>query len=113
MKVEALNPAPTTRRAFRLSEEKHVPERGGCYVLSTFAGDILYVGLSVNLRARMNQHLDNPEKCNETPLGRAVWFYWLECDHLEKVERTWLNAHELAEAALPILNGVHSPVSGV
>lgn len=80
-------------------------------MLSSFDRTVIYIGLSKNIRRRMNEHLDNPEKTGETPLGRAIFFYWLEDAELNKIERTWLNIHIQHEGALPILNSIYSPVS--
>ncbi|WP_420507426.1 GIY-YIG nuclease family protein [Nitratireductor aquimarinus] len=91
---------------------RFVSEKSGCYVLATFQEDILYVGLTKNLRRRFGQHLDSPEKVATTAEGRAIWFSWLECAELEKVERTWLNSHARAHGVWPILNKVYSPTAG-
>ena len=111
MNVDALIPKPILRDSFRRNRERFVPNSCGCYVLTTFDGTILYVGLSVGIRKRMIQHLDNPQKTLPTPIGRATWFYWYETKETYKVERTWMNMHLLAEGALPILNGAYSPTS--
>jgi hypothetical protein len=111
MNVTALTPTPDKREPFRRSRERFVPCKTGCYVLSTFEGAVLYIGLAVDLRRRMNDHLDAPEKTKSTEQGRAVWFYWLETGETNKVERTWMNIHIQHEAGLPILNRVYSPIS--
>lgn len=111
MNVEKLFPPPNSREAFRLGREAFIPVKSGCYVLTTFAGVVLYIGLAKNLRKRMRNHLDNPEKVNVTPAGRAVLFYWLECAELNKVERTWLNIHIEHTGYMPVLNKVFSPTS--
>lgn len=85
-------------------------QAAGCYVLATFSGVVLYVGLSADLRRRMGQHLDSPAKTGCTELGRAVIFHWLECDPPNRVERTWMNTHIEHEGRLPILNSVYSPI---
>src|SRR6266511_2147100 len=104
MNVEALEPTPRSKQPFRLSHQKFVPERSGCYVLSTFKDLVLYVGLAMDLRRRMGEHLDSPGKTEETALGRAIWFHWMETEDLNKVERTWMNIHIQAEGRLPELN---------
>jgi len=111
MNVSTLIPQPQRRAGFLRSRERFVSEKSGCYVLTTFEGIVLYVGLAVNIRKRMNDHLDSPLKTKETPLGRAVWFYWLECEETEKIERTWMNIHTNVEGTLPILNSLYSPVA--
>lgn len=57
----------------------------------------------------MNQHLDSQEKTCVTSLGRAVLFFWVETDDLNKLERTWMNIHIQHEGAIPELNKVYSP----
>jgi len=109
MNVEALTPAPFARRPFRRSHQKFVPNVSGCYVLTTNTEIVLYVGLAVDLRRRMGEHLDTPAKVAETPLGRAIWFHWLPTPDTNKVERTWMNTYIQAEGALPLLNRVYSP----
>lgn len=111
MNVAELLPQPTHWESFKRSRERFVPEKPGCYVLTTFSRVVLYVGLSTNLRTRMNSHLDNPVKTGETQLGRATLFFWIETADINKVERTWMNIHIQHEGTLPVLNGVYSPVS--
>ncbi|MDP3369615.1 MAG: GIY-YIG nuclease family protein [Brevundimonas sp.] len=111
MKIDALVPRPSASEPFRRDRQKFIPSAAGCYVLTTFGGDVLYVGLAVDIQRRMGQHLDTPAKRAPTPLGRAVVFHWLLCADLEKVERTWMNTHIQHEGRLPHLNGAYSPIS--
>ncbi|MEX0955029.1 MAG: GIY-YIG nuclease family protein [Rhizobiaceae bacterium] len=111
MKVCDLTPRPVAKEPFRRAQIRFVSEKAGCYVLATFEEDILYVGLASNLRRRFGQHLDTPEKVAATDNGRAVWFFWLECADLEKVERTWLNSHAIVHGVWPVLNKVYSPTA--
>ena len=111
MKLAALTPQPTKVEPFRRSRERFLPTAAGCYVLTTFEKDVLYIGLSKNLRRRINEHLDSPTKTSLTADGRAVLVHWIETVELNKVERTWLNIHLLNEGVLPILNSVYSPTS--
>lgn len=113
MKVEELFPLPKDKVLFKLSSFKSVPKETGCYVLTTFDNDILYIGLSENLNDRFKQHLDNPEKTNPTKEGKAIWFYFTTYDpkNLPKLERTWINQFVALHGRLPILNKVNSPVS--
>jgi len=80
-------------------------------VLTTFERDVLYIGLTVNLRRRLSEHLDSEAKTGLTAQGRAVLFHWVEAREINKIERTWLNIHLLNEGCLPILNSVYSPTS--
>lgn len=113
MKLEKLIPLPKDKVLFELSSFKSVPKETGCYVLTTFDNDILYIGLSDNLFDRFQQHLDNPEKTNPTKEGKAIWFYFTIYDpkNLPKLERTWINQFAAIHGRLPILNKVNSPVS--
>jgi len=112
MKIEELNPCPKDRVYFKLSSFKSVPKVEGCYVLTTFENDILYIGLSDNLFVRFQQHLDNPEKTTPTKEGKAVWFYFMLYNQikLEQLERTWLNHFSNKHGRRPILNKVDSPI---
>jgi hypothetical protein len=111
MKISYLVPLPSHHETFNRSRERFIPHAPGCYALATFSHEILYIGLTHNLRRRINEHLDNPQKTGETKFGRAVLFFWLENDEINKVERTWLNIHAVAEGAWPVLNRVYSPTS--
>lgn len=111
MNIAELVPQPAHAESFKRHRERFVPERSGCYALTTFERVVLYVGLAKNLRRRMNNHLDDDAKIGPTALGRAVLFHWIECEDIEKVERTWMNIHNQHEGRLPVLNSVYSPVS--
>lgn len=111
MNVDDLAPAPFSCEMFRRNNLRFVPDRSGCYVLSTIGRAILYIGLADNLRRRMNDHLDNPAKTAETLLGRAVMFHWIETPETQKIERTWMDAHIRFEGSLPLLNKIYSPTA--
>lgn len=112
MRVEQLIPKVSERVQFSLKHRKFVPKSSGCYVLTTFEGEVLYVGLTDNLHRRFFEHRENKEKCNPTKLGLAFWFYYLVSDEREinRIERGWLNLHISLHGSFPILNKVHSPV---
>lgn len=112
MKIEELTPQPEEKVHFTLASFKMVPKQSGCYVLTTFGGAILYVGLSDNLFNRFQQHLDNSEKTNPTKEGKAIWFYFKIYDpkNLPELERTWLNQFTCKHGIRPILNKADSPV---
>lgn len=111
MKVNSLFPKPTGREGFRKSLLGGIPNSPGCYVLSTFDGTILYVGLAVNLRRRVGQHLDTDAKMQKTSRGRAILVHWVETTELQAVERGWLNLHVAHDGNLPTLNKIASPLS--
>lgn len=111
MKLDLLVPHPASSEPFRRNRERFVPSKPGCYVLASFEREVLYIGLTVNLRRRLNEHLDSSAKTELTARGRAVLFHWAEAIEINKIERTWLNIHLLNEGCLPILNRVYSPTS--
>jgi len=111
MNILALIPSPTHREIFKRDRERFVPVTSGCYVLTTFDGIVLYIGLSNNLRKRMDEHLDNPQKTKPNERGRAIFFSWIESEDTNKIERTWMNIHIQHEGSLPVLNRIYSPTS--
>ena len=113
MNVSALVPKVTERRQFNFKFHKFVPQQAGCYVLTTFNNEVLYIGLTDNLHRRFAEHRENKDKRAVTIQGRAFWFYYLILNEREifKIERTWLNAHMDAHGTLPVLNKINSPVS--
>ncbi len=111
MNVDMLVPKPNQSEAFRRNRERFIPDAPGCYALTNFSKDVLYVGLAKNLRRRFNQHLDSDKKTAVTALGRAILFWWRETGDTHKVERTWMNIHIQHEGALPVLNSVYSPTA--
>jgi excinuclease UvrABC nuclease subunit len=111
MKTSDLTPPVDATVEFDLSKNKKIPSQTGCYIISNFEQEILYIGKAINLRSRFLQHLDSPEKTNQTPLGKPYWFsYALRNDEFEisKLERGWLNHFELQLGGLPILNKIHA-----
>lgn len=114
MNVTKLVPQPVERLQFHLRAKKYVPAQSGCYVLTTFDGFVLYVGLATSLASRFVQHCETKEKCEPTSDGRAFWFHFLEVEakELNRVERTWLNQFSAVHGRRPILNKVDSPMYG-
>ncbi len=111
MNVDRLVPRATNSETFLRKRARFIPEVSGCYALTSFSKVVLYIGLATNLRKRMSEHLDDPEKTAETKFGRAMFFYWFETLDLNLIERTWLNMHIEHEGVLPVLNSIYSPTS--
>lgn len=111
MNVSSLIPRPESCEPFRRDALNSIPAVAGCYVLTTAMGIILYVGLAVNLRNRMQQHLSSKAKTMPTSAGKAVLFWWVASDRNNALERGWLNQHKIQTGLLPILNCLDSPVS--
>lgn len=112
MKITELKPNPTDKVLFKLSSFKFVTKNAGCYILTNFENEILYIGLAVNLNKRFLQHLENSEKTSLTENGKAIWFHFTEYDktNLEKLERSWINQYTEVHSKLPILNKINSPI---
>lgn len=112
MKIQQLIPAVEKRFEFTLKFRKFVPQSIGCYVLTTFDGEILYIGLTDNLNRRFFEHRETKEKRTPTPNGKTFWFYCLTCEEKEtfRIERTWLNQYLEVHGVLPVLNKIYSPV---
>lgn len=111
MNITEFVPEPSRHEAFRRNRQHLIPDKPGCYALANFSKEVMYIGLATNLRRRFNQHLDSEQKTGVTALGRAMLFFWLETDEVNKVERTWMNIHAQHEGALPLLNSNYSPTS--
>lgn len=111
MNIRELVPQPLQYETFKRNRQSHVPDKSGCYALTTFTGVVLYVGLTKNLRRRMNEHLDSPLKTRNTRHGKPILFFWHESEDLNKIERTWLNIHIEHEGKWPELNKAYSPTS--
>jgi len=109
MKIAQLLPRVSKSELFAKHTCKFVPKAPGCYALTSSDDTVLYVGLASDLSRRMGQHLDSSEKTNPTDSGRAVKFYWLETLDINRVERSWMNAHVHFEGRYPVLNKVFSP----
>lgn len=108
MKVAALCAKLSERVQFRLSESIRVPEASGCYALANIRDDVLYIGQSVDLCRRMQNHLDTPRMTRTTSLGLAVWFYyglWPSAE-IDAVETQLLFQFKFVEGKLPPLNRV-------
>ncbi len=113
MKIDRLSPLPMKREVFAWSHHSRVPAQAGCYVLTNFSGEVLYVGqATVSIRDRMGSHLDSDEKRAVGTLGAAYWFYYLLRDDKEVgfVERGWINQSIRETGSRPPLNKIDSPV---
>ncbi len=104
MNIIELVPAPSDKVPFMANHRLRVSLQSGCYVLVNLDEKILYIGKSDCLSRRFEQHIDSPDKTAPTTFGRAIWFHWLPHDNTSMLERTWLNAHVVADGCLPVLN---------
>ena len=112
MRVVELTPTPTGRVLFHLRERNRVPNAAGCYVLTSAADDILYVGQSRFLHERFAQHYRDPTKTASTDYGVPARFWWRTCApiELDGMERGWVGLFLVKEGRLPPLNEVYPPL---
>lgn len=111
MKVTQVTPSIEETIEFSFSAFKKAPTTFGCYIISNFNLEIMYIGKATSLRDRLIKHLDTPEKNKNTNLGKAYWFSFKKSDdefEISRLEKGWLNDYELNEGALPIFNKIHA-----
>lgn len=108
MKVAELDSEIKCRVGFELRFSIGVPSKPGCYMLASFYGDVLYVGMTNNLQRRMEEHLDNSRMMQRTSFGLASWFYFrsLSEECLYQTERHLLSRYKFKEGQLPPLNRI-------
>lgn len=106
MKASQITDLDTHRIPFRLAESGRLPIIGGCYFLSHLDGEVLYIGQTINLNRRFQEHISDVRMTSQTPLGRALWFEWvILANHtLELMESTYLAKYQASHFALPPLN---------
>ena len=106
MKIGDLRPAVSLRERFHLSCRLLVPTDAGCYVLTSFDGEVLYVGLAKCLATRFEQHCNDGDKRRVVSGFKAAWFYYLRCSETElaRLERGWMSEYLDVHGALPPLN---------
>jgi len=111
MTVTELKPKIENTVEFNFLNQKKVPTEFGCYVISNFNNEIMYIGKATSLKNRFTNHLDAPEKNKTTKIGKAYWFSYRICKNefeISKLERGWLNEYELENGGLPIFNKIHA-----
>jgi len=113
MNVNELLPKPAFKVQLKLSHYFFIPKEAGCYILTTFNNDIIYVGASDNLFYRFQQHLNNDEKTDPNKGGKAIWFYYKIYDsgNLPTLERTWINQFVMNHGKFPMLNKINSSIN--
>lgn len=112
MRADDLRPAPEESVLFSWAAIGQVPEYATCYVLAAHDTTILYIGQARNLSRRIRQHLDDPDKRQETAWGTVHWLYFRKCssNELSQLERAWVTAFVLANGGeLPPFNKIQPP----
>lgn len=94
------------RVPFKLSAAVKVHAAPGCYVLSNFSDEVIYIGQSVNLCRRMQEHLKSSRMTALTRLGYAAWFCYelWGAGQIANVEADMLTAYWRVHRRLPPLN---------
>ena len=111
MITDKIKPKIENTIEFEFSKLNKAPETYGCYIISNFDNEIMYIGKATSLRNRMAGHLDTPEKNIKTRLGKAYWFSYKMCNdefEISRLEKGWLNEYELKTGELPIFNKIHA-----
>lgn len=111
MRIDKLSPKIENTIEFEFSNQKKIPIVFGCYVISNFTNEIMYIGKATSLKNRFTNHLDTPEKNIKTKIGKAYWFSYRICKNefeISNLERGWLNEYELKNGDLPIFNKIHA-----
>jgi len=111
MKVSILRPKCSNEMEFSEASVLDIPTLSGCYVLSNWSKDILYIGQAKSLRGRIYSHLADFSKTSMTAMGKVCWIHYALCDEfsLNQLERGWIQQHENREGKFPILNKIRPP----
>ena len=111
MKVSILRPECSNEVEFSETSVLDIPMLPGCYVLSNWSKDILYIGQAKSLRSRIYSHLADFAKISMTAMGKVYWIHYALYDEfsLNRLERGWTQQHENHEGSLPILNRIQPP----
>ena len=88
-----------------------IPKESGVYAITNYKGDILYIGISINLKKRFSDHIDSNKFHDITPIGKSYWFYYILKDpqNHRKFERGLIHHIELFDGALPWFNKYRPP----
>ena len=75
-------------------------------MIANVVNDIIYIGQSVNLRQRFEQHLDDARMTGQTAHGLGHWFYFLAVPQLDlnATEMRLLSLYKFRSGSLPPLN---------
>lgn len=113
MTFAQLKPTPISKNYFDRCGSNQIPRVSGCYALCRSDGLIFYIGQSRNIRSRIKQHLQNPQKTKRTEFGTpsVVWFLEYPKEKLNSLENTWIQSYKNAHCGkLPLLNKVDAPI---
>lgn len=113
MKANKLDPAPVLRIQFDGWQQRiYAPREPGCYVIASFTDEILYIGQSINIARRMQDHLVDDRKRQRAVGGVAHWLYYTICErekNLNALERGWMLQYISHEGKYPPFNNAMPP----
>lgn len=106
MKVNELCQKMISKVSFDLRFRNQVPISPGCYALANIYDDVLYIGQTVHLRRRMEDHRKDSRMNQRTALGVVSWFYYWDVplENLSKVESQLLVKYKFRHGEWPPLN---------
>ena len=104
MNVKELIPSVTHSGRIWPGQENFAHEGSGCYVITDFIGDILFIGTGANIRDSIILTLSSLEKPASVSYQNPGFFHWRLAMDPVALERVWLKRHTLAEGFLPVLN---------
>ena len=113
MVATQLKPTPISKDYFDRYGSNRIPKVSGCYALCRSDGLIFYIGQSKNIRSRIKQHLNNPQKTRKTEYGTASMVFYLEYpkERLDALENSWIHSYKNAHCGkLPLFNKIEAPI---
>ena len=111
MLVSLLKPETEGKMNFSYFALRNASQDSGCYALTTHDGTVLYIGQTVNICKRIEQHLDEGKKREQTPWGVVFWAYYRLCNarDLNNLENGWINEYVIKEGRMPFFNKARPP----
>ena len=104
MNVRELIPSVTHVAKLRLSEVDRAHDGSGSYVISTFSGDILFIGIGGNIRDCFAKSMSALKKPAFSSHRQPVFFHWRLATNPAALTEIWLKRHRLSEGCVPLLN---------
>ena len=103
MNVKDLIPSVTHVAKLRLSEVDRAHDGSGGYVISTFSGDILFIGIGANIRECFGRTMSTLKKPAFSSHRQPVFFHWRLATNPAALTEIWLKRHRAAEGCVPLL----------
>lgn len=80
--------------------------------MCSFDEQVLYVGLTDDLKRRFDEHVADERKHVVVDDVRVFWFYWIPAPltAIARIERGWQNQYAAQHGRLPPMNKIQSPI---